>query len=247
MTKTIKLTIDYEGTDFAGWQVQPSQRTVQGEIERALETVLRQPVRIVAAGRTDTGVHALGQVAHFRTESDMTEQRLMGALNGLLPRDIAIREVMRVSDGFNARYDARTRTYRYTIATKKVAVNRRYSWAVPYSLDFDRLAESTVPLDGECDIRGFSRGEDGDDYSTIVFSNRWTREGDFIVFEISAIRFFHHAVRSIVGTAVEVGRGKLPPGIVRKILKTRNRSLAGPTAPARGLCLVNIDYGDTES
>lgn len=247
MMKTIKLTIDYDGTNFAGWQVQPNQRTVQGEIEHALETVLRHPVRTVGAGRTDTGVHASGQTAHFHTESDITEHRLIGSLNGILPEDIAIREVKHVTDDFNARFDARARSYRYTIATKKVAINRHYSWMVPYNLDFDRLAKSTTALDGECDIRGFSRGEDSDDYRTIIFDNRWSHEGDFIYFDISAIRFFHHAVRSIVGTAVEVGRGKLPPGTVREILETRNRRLAGPTAPARGLCLMNIDYGDGET
>jgi len=240
--RTFKLLLEYDGTDFAGWQIQPDQRTVQGEVEDALGRILRQPVRLTAAGRTDAGVHASGQVAGFNTGSDFGAGRLKKALNALLPRDITVVDAAEVHPGFNARFDAKSRTYRYTLSGRKTSVGRAYAWHVKYNLSRELLEEATHPLNGKCSLEGFSKKNDDDDYSTIVYNNMWTFKENLMIFEVCAIRFFQHAVRSIVGTAVEIARGKEPPELISRILETGDRSLAGPLAPARGLCLVKVDY-----
>ena len=130
------------------------------------------------------------------------------------------------------------------MAERRLSIGRSYAWQVPYKIDRDLLAASTACLSGSCNLRGFSKGNDGDDYSTIIFNNRWTFDGALGIFEISAVRFFHHAVRSIVGSAMKVASGKASPDLLQRILETRNRKLAGPTAPAAGLCLVGVEYGE---
>ena len=240
--RTIKLVIEYDGTAYAGWQVQPDVRTVQGEIEAAIEHVTGSFTRLTGAGRTDAGVHAAGQVAHGNIISDMAPDRLCRALNGVLPRDITIVEAAEAPVGFSARFDATSRTYRYTISRRRLAIGRAYAWEAPYRLDFGLLEAATVPLDGACNLRGFSKGQDEEDYETIIFRNSWTEHDHLVIFEISAIRFFHHAVRSIVGTAVDIARGKAEPDRITRVLNTRDRDLAGPTAPAKGLCLHSISY-----
>ena len=242
--RTIKLILEYDGTRFFGWQAQPGKRTVQLVVEEALERILHHPVRLTVAGRTDAGVHATGQVAGFATASDMELGRLARALNGVLPRDVSVLEAAEIPQGFHARYDARLRTYRYTISNRRISVGRNYSWQVRYRLSRELMEESTRCLYGTCDLRGFSKGKEGNDYSTVIAKNQWTFSGNFMIFEISAVRFFHYSVRSIVGSAVEVGRGKESPDLLQRILQTGDRSLAGPTAPAHGLCLVHVDYGD---
>jgi len=239
---TLKLVLEYDGTDFAGWQVQPDQRTVQGEIEDALARILGHPVRLTAAGRTDAGVHASGQVAGFKTTSDFGAGRLKRALNAVLPGDITVMEIDEVHDTFNARFDAKSRMYRYTLTDRKISVNRAYAWRVKYSLTRELLKEATRPLCGVCSLEGFSKKNDDDDYATIVYNNGWTFNENLMIFEVCAIRFFQHAVRTIVGTAVEVARGKESPDLIGRVLETGDRSLAGPLAPARGLCLVKVDY-----
>ncbi|MFA6472661.1 MAG: tRNA pseudouridine(38-40) synthase TruA, partial [Candidatus Latescibacterota bacterium] len=142
-----------------------------------------------------------------------------------------------------ARYDALSRNYRYTLSERKSPLSRFYSWQVKYHLSRELLEEATRSLVGRCNLRGFSKGADDEDFSTIIFKNSWEFTGNLMIFNVSAVRFFHHAVRSIVGSAVEVARGKESPDFLERILKTGDRSLAGPTAPATGLCLVSVDYG----
>jgi tRNA pseudouridine38-40 synthase len=242
--RTIRLTIEYDGGRFSGWQVQPGKRTVQGDVENALERILHHPVRLTAAGRTDAGVHATGQVAGFTTCADMETRRLARALNGVLSRDVTVIAVDEAPPGFHARFDARSRTYRYTISNRRISVGRAYAWQVRAPLSTALLEEATRCLDGACDLRGFSKGADEEDFSTVILKNLWMFSEHLMIFEISAIRFFHHSVRSIVGSAVEVARGAEPPDLLVRILQTRDRSLAGPTAPAHGLCLVHVDYGE---
>jgi len=244
VNRTLKMTIEYDGTGFSGYQVQPGRRTVQQSVEKALEIILGSPVRIVAAGRTDAGVHAVGQVVSFSTGSSLEPRRLTTALNGVLPPDIAVVAMEEAPPGFNARFDAISRSYRYTITDRKISIGRSHAWRVRYCLERGALEESTRPLEGECDLRGFSRKNETGDYSTVIMKNSWTFEDNFMIFDIRAMRFFHHAVRSIVGTAVDVARGKLPPDTFARILETGDRSLAGTTAPAHGLCLVSVDYGE---
>jgi tRNA pseudouridine38-40 synthase len=242
--RTFMLTLEYDGTRFAGWQVQPGMRTVQRVVEEALERILHHPVRLNAAGRTDAGVHASGQVIGFSTSSGIEPGKLARALNGILPRDVSVLDSREVGPDFHARYDARMRTYRYTISTRRISIGRSYVWRITCPLSPDLIEESTRCLDGRCDLRGFTKGGDETDCTTVIEKNRWTFSGNLIIFEISAVRFFHHAVRSIVGSAVEVGRGKESPDLLRRILLTGDRSLAGPTAPPYGLCLVRVEYGD---
>lgn len=241
---TYKLVLEYDGGKFAGWQVQPGERTVQQTVEDALKRILGCDTRIVAAGRTDAGVHAFGQVAGFSAETDMGTERLLKSINGVLPKDVSVTGIEVVPDGFNARFDAVARTYRYTMSDRRLSVGRQYAWHVRYNLSRSLLEQATEPLEGECDLRGFSKGTDDEDYTTIILKKSWTFRDNFMILDISAIRFFHHAVRSIVGTAVEIARGKENPDLTGRILASRDRSLAGPTAPACGLCLVHVEYGD---
>jgi len=242
--RTLKLVLEYDGTDFAGWQIQPDVRTVQKTVEDSIEMILQHPVSVKASGRTDAGVHAAGQVANFKTVSTIEVERLKRALNGVLPRDVTVLEIAETHGDFNTRYDAVSRTYRYTMSDRRLSMARNSAWHVKYKLSRELLEASTRPLYGRCDLRGFSKSNNGDDYSTIIFKNFWEFRENLMIFEISAKRFFHHSVRSIVGSAVEVARGKEPVDLLQRILDTRDRSLAGPTAPALGLCLVRIDYGE---
>jgi len=241
---TFKLILEYDGSHFSGWQAQPERRTVQGELEKALETALRHPIRVTVAGRTDAGVHAAGQTAGFETDVEIDPLRLKKTLNGILPRDVTVVELAATYPGFHARYDARSRTYRYTISDRRISIGRNHVWHVKSRISRELLEEATRPVIGQCNLRGFSKGSEHDDYSTVIFKNLWMFERNLMIFEITAVRFFHHAVRSIVGSAVEVARGREKPDFLRRILETGDRSLAGPTAPARGLCLVRVDYGE---
>jgi tRNA pseudouridine38-40 synthase len=240
-----RCIIEYDGTEFAGWQIQPGQRTVQGAVEDSIARILGERVRVVAAGRTDAGVHALGQVISFSTASGMSTRKMLKAFNAVLPDDVTVVRIDEAPVGFDARYDACARTYRYTISHTRCSIGRSYKWRIRYPVSHELLAEATRPLVGKLDLRGFSKRNEDDDYRTIVYKNDWTFKENEMIFEITAIRFFHHTVRSIVGSAVEVARGKEKPDLLERIIITGDRSLAGPTAPACGLCLVHVEYEDT--
>jgi tRNA pseudouridine38-40 synthase len=242
--RTLKLLLEYDGTRFAGWQIQPDARTVQYVIEQTLETILHQPVSITAAGRTDAGVHALGQVASCTITSEIDLSRLHRALNGILPKDVTVLTIAEMPQGFNARYNARSRTYRYTMSDRRISIGRQYVWHVKYNLSRELLKESVRFLNGHCNLKGFSKGDNETDFATFFHTITWIFQDHLMICELSAVRFFHHSVRSIIGTVVQVARGKVQPDIIQRILETGDRSLAGPTAPARGLCLVNVAYGD---
>jgi tRNA pseudouridine38-40 synthase len=242
--RSCRLVLEYDGTGFSGWQVQPAERTVQDEVEKALAQILRHPVRVVAAGRTDAGVHAAGQTVNFKTSSGIEITRLKKAINSVLPKDVTILDAAETYPNFNARFDAISRTYRYTISDRRLSVGRSYAWHTKYTLSRELLSEATRPLEGGCSLEGFSKKNDKDDYTTIIFNNSWTFKDNLMIFEIRAVRFFHNAVRGIVGSAVEVARGNEPPDLLGRILETKDRSLAGPVAPPHGLCLVSVDYGE---
>jgi tRNA pseudouridine38-40 synthase len=244
--RTLKMTIEYDGTHFYGWQVQPGKRTVQKEVESALEKIFHHSVKLTVAGRTDAGVHAAGQVIGCRTSSMIENNLLKKGLNGILPHDIAVIEIAEAAPDFHARYDALSRTYRYTISDRKSPLVRQHVWQIRYHLSRELLEKATRPLEGKCNLRGFSKGDEDEDFSTIIFKNRWNFFDNLMIFEISAVRFFHHAVRSIVGSAVEVGRGKESPDFLKRILETCDRTLAGPTAPATGLCMLSVDYKEKD-
>ncbi|MCR4440126.1 MAG: tRNA pseudouridine(38-40) synthase TruA [bacterium] len=243
MTRNLKLVLEYDGTDFCGWQRQPGVRTVQGELERVLEQLLQHPVNVTAAGRTDVGVHAQGQVVNFFTERHMQTTRLLRGLNALLPPDVRALEVEEVPAGFHARCSALARVYRYRIATRPRAIGRQHVWHYPRPLDLQLMRRALQPLLGEHDFRSFCRAEaELPHYRCCIEEASWSECQDELWLDIRANRFLHGMVRTIVGTLVEVGRGKISAESVEKMLQARNRRAAGPTAPAQGLCLLRVVY-----
>ena len=242
----LKLTVEYEGTHYQGWQVQPGVPTVQEVLERALATALREAVRVRGAGRTDAGVHACGQVAAVhvsRVPADLG--RLRRSLNALTPGDVAVREISLVDDAFDPRRDARSRVYEYRILNAPVPSPfwRRHAWHVPEPLDARAMDEAAAALVGEHDFAAF-RGADAEPVRSTVRRVLESRvdAGPLLVYRIEATAFLKHMVRNIAGTLVEVGRGERAPGAMRDLLAGRDRTRAGATAPAHGLMLVAIRY-----
>jgi tRNA pseudouridine38-40 synthase len=241
--RTIKLVIEYDGTDFVGWQEQQNGRSVQEEIAKSLSTVLQHPVTLTGAGRTDSGVHARGQVAHFQTPSSMTAESLDRALSGLLPADIVIRSVEEVHLSFHARYDADSRMYRYYINRAPVAIGSRYSWYVRYALNGEAMNAAAAIICGEHDFEAFSKvGTAYKHFRCTVLRSQWDVFPDTLVYEIRANRFLRGMVRVLVGTMIDVGRGFTSVEDFRTILSSRDRARAGTAAPPHGLFLEDVHY-----
>jgi len=245
-SRTVKLTIEYDGTDFAGWQVQPGQRTVQGELERAFTDLAGEDTRVTGAGRTDAGVHALGQVAHVTVALDLPCERLAGAVNARLERDSRVLLVEDVPEDFHARFDATSRSYVYLIGATESPLWRRNRWFVSAELDLPAMRTALAVLEGEQDFSSFClAGSEPDHHRCRVTSISLESQfdlGGMHTLRITANRFLRGMVRSIVGTAVEVGRGKVSPGEFEEILNARDRGAAGPTAPPHGLYLRAVRY-----
>ena len=248
--KNFRLTIEYDGTHYHGWQVQPNLRSIQQEIEAAIETMTREKIRLLASGRTDAGVHALGQVANFSCNSAITPAELQKGLNSILPDDIVIRHATEVRPRFHARYDATGKLYRYHILNQTVpsAIDRRYTWWIRSPLDLTAMAEAGSHIIGEHDFKAFE-GAGSPRSHTIreVVKAHFTSgpKGRRITFDIQANGFLRYMVRNIVGTLVDVGLHKKSPVQVKEILDARDRSLAAATAPANGLFLVEVYYDES--
>lgn len=244
---TYRLTVEYDGAGFCGWQVQPGQPTIQQALEDAASTALRTSVSIVGSGRTDAGVHARGQVAHFVINEEIDTYGLLASLNGLLPVGIAVRSITRAEDGFHARYDARLRLYHYYVTTGYRALDRHIRWRIRSETDFDLMNQAARLLEGEHDFDAFCRTQSGTENRIChVHTAVWLREsleGDWR-FEITANRFLHGMVRTIVGTLLEVGHGKRPISDVSRILASADRREAGPSAPSFGLVLERVCYSE---
>ena len=241
----IKLTIEYDGTNYHGWQIQPNGTTIQEVLEQALEKILGVKTRLNGSGRTDAGVHALGQVANFVYAADIDLRRLLKGLNGVTPPDIVVKQVEAVPDSFDARRDGRSRVYMYRIWNHPFpsAFHRRFSWHVHDPLDLSSMQEAIRCLEGEHNFASFqAAGCDALHPIRKIYSNSLSREGDFLVYTIEATAFLRHMVRNIVGTLVEVGRGERSPREFAELLKAQDRTQAGPTAPAYGLFLVEVRY-----
>ncbi len=244
--RTLRLVLEYDGTDFVGWQSQKSGRTVQDALEQALHTLLKEPVRLIGSGRTDAGTHALGQIAHFQTDAALPTHQLLRSLNGLLPPDIAVRTADEVAADFHARYSATRKRYRYRIHQGKAAVNRTQVWTYYPALSLTPMAAAARSLCGEHSYGAFCKQDPIPEHLTChVFDAVWTQRGTELVFEIEANRFLRHMVRILVGTMVEIGRGTRPPEAIVELLASGDRSAAGATAPARGLCLLWVAYPDS--
>ncbi len=243
MARNLKLTIEYDGTDFAGWQIQASERTVQGEMEKVLTTILGKKTELVGSGRTDSGVHAFGQVANFNVGGEVDAAKLLHSLNSMLPNDVVIRELSEVPEDFHARYSAISRIYSYRIHLGRSALNHRYLWELLYDLGLEELKWCAEAIRGEHDFTSFCVAKSQkDDCSCEVMVADWKKVGRELLFHIEADRFLHTMVRSLVGTMVEVGRGFLPKEEFGEIVTLKDRTEAGPTAPAKGLCLVAVRY-----
>ncbi len=239
----------YDGTDFAGWQVQPGRSTVQGELADAIERVCGERVVPQGSGRTDAGVHALGQVASFAIQSPIPAEKLQFALNNTLPKAIRVVEVEMKSAEFHARKSAKAKTYRYRISREPVTPPflARYVWHYPYPLDELAMSGAADVVAGEHDFTSFAasdpeKGKDEGSNVRRIFSSAWKREEHELIYEVRGAGFLHHMVRNLVGTFILVGKGTLSRQRLIEILAAQDRSLAGPTAPAHGLCLMSVEY-----
>jgi tRNA pseudouridine38-40 synthase len=241
---TVRLDIEYDGAGFRGWARQPGLRTVQGEVETALATVLREPIELTVAGRTDTGVHALGQVASFETGAQPPED-LMRRLNGLAPDDMAVVEASIVADGFNARHDARSRSYRYRLLARSspspFELGKALWW--PHQVDREALEACAAALVGTHDFTAFTPTQtDHVRFDRDILSASWTGEGDILSFRITADAFMRNMVRVLVGTQLEVASGRRSVASFRELLQGAPRTAAGDTAPPHGLYLESVSY-----
>jgi tRNA pseudouridine38-40 synthase len=243
--RCFKVTVEYDGTEFAGFQYQVGQRSVQDEIERAILKLTGQSVRISGAGRTDTGVHALGQVIGFRAETRIPIERMTAALNSALPRDIAAVRVEEVDADFHARFSAKSRAYVYAILNRpdRSALFGRFAWHVASELDIGAMADGAGRMVGVGDFVAWAN-ETSETKTTIreVSRCRLRRHGQFIVVSMRANGFLRGMVRNVVGTLVEVGAGKRAPEDIERITESKDRGRAGPSAPPHGLCLTKVQY-----
>jgi tRNA pseudouridine38-40 synthase len=241
----IKLTLEYDGTNYHGWQLQQNAVTLQGTLEAVLQRLFNQRVRVRVAGRTDAGVHALGQVVSFASEQVTDLNRLHRSLNALLPPDIAVTRVEEVPESFNPRRDALSRAYQYRMWNYSwpSALWTRYSWHIPFPLDTEAMNQAAILLVGDHDFSSFQGADsvERNPWRTVLQSTLQQKDA-FLVYEIEARSFLRHMVRNIVGTLVDVGRGALSAEDFTRIFAARDRTRAGPKAPPQGLFLVEVKY-----
>ena len=254
--RNLKLILSYDGKDFAGWQVQPGQTTVQGALASAIGRLSAENVLPQGSGRTDAGVHALAQVASFQTASAIPAENWVRALNDILPPAIRVLEATEAAPEFHARKSARAKTYRYRIYRGAICPPflARYVWHYPYPLEESAMIAAAGVVVGEHDFTSFAAvdpervermaAEENTHTTNIrtIFSSAWAREGDELIYTVRGSGFLHHMVRNLVGTFMLMGKGTLSLQDLRRILEARERNAAGPTAPASGLYLVGVEY-----
>jgi len=250
MPRNFKLTLAYDGTDFHGWQMQPALPTIQSILAESIGRITGEKVVPQGSGRTDAGVHALAQVASFAIESSIPSRNLMVALNDILPAAIRVTAAEEVGADFHARHSATGKSYRYRIFRGEVCPPHlaRYVYHHPYPLDESQMKKAAQTLIGDHDFTSFAavdpekgREEEGSNVRNITRSE-WQREGDELIYTVEGNGFLHHMVRNLVGTFLLVGKVSLTPEDLSRILQSKNRSAAGPTAPATGLWLVSVRY-----
>ncbi|HEX3353013.1 MAG: tRNA pseudouridine(38-40) synthase TruA [Terriglobales bacterium] len=248
--RNLKLLLAYDGTEFAGWQVQPGAPTIQGALASAIGRVTGENVLPQGSGRTDAGVHALGQVASFVTASPIPADNLVNALNDVLPATIRVLEAAEMPPEFHARKSARAKTYHYRMHRAAICPPfvARYVWHYPYPLDEAGMQEIAAGIVGQLDFTSFAavdpeRGREGE-VSNVreIFSSNWQRQSDELIYTVRGSGFLHHMVRNLVGTFLLVGKGTIKPCDLPRILAARARAAAGATAPASGLHLVSVEY-----
>lgn len=246
--RRIRITLSYDGADFHGWQVQPGLPTIQSALEEVLTGIEGSPVRVEGSGRTDAGVHALGQVAAFSLTNPIPVANLVKAINRLLPRDIRVLDASEAAPDFHPRFHAVAKTYEYRILRSEICppFDRRYVFHHPYPLDEDRIVELASVLEGEHDFSAFAASDERDElgYSKVrrIFSSAANRRGDLLIYRVRGSGFLKHMVRNIVGVLMESGKGNLTRGDIEARLTPACTIPAGPSAPARGLFLVSVEY-----
>ena len=247
--RNLKLTIAYDGTDFAGWQIQPEAATIQGVLSSAIGRLTGEKVLPQGSGRTDAGVHALAQVATFQTDSVIPAGNFVIALNDILPPSIRIMVAEEVGSEFHPRKSAQAKTYRYRIYREAICppLLARYVWHYPYPLDGNAMRDAALRVEGEHDFTSFAavdpeRRREGLSNVRRIYSSQWRRESCELIYEVRGSGFLHHMVRNLIGTFLLVGKGTLQPTDLTRILEAKERSAAGATAPASGLYLVNVEY-----
>jgi tRNA pseudouridine38-40 synthase len=243
--RTIRLIIEYDGTDYVGWQFQTNGRSVQEEVEKAIKQIFQSDIRVTGGGRTDAGVHARGQVASFILEQDIEIEvdQFAKSMNSVLPHSIVVRDAAEVAMGFNARYDAKNRRYAYFISQEPTSIQRNFCWQIYQKLDVELMQKCAQQITGEHSFRSFCKVDtDLHQHSCTISSAEWKEKDRSLIFEITANRFLHGMVRTLVGTMVNVGRGHTKIEEFAAILEARDRSMAGMSAPAKGLFLEEILY-----
>ena len=243
--RNIKLTIEYDGRDFNGWQKQPNKLNVQGEIEKAIFLVTGEEVEIYGSGRTDAGVHALGQVANFKTNSNIPIEKISYAINSKLKKSIRIKEAKEVSSNFHSRYNCKEKTYRYIINNSEqgTAIFRNLEYHISTPLNIEAMKKAATYFEGEHDFKGFkASGTSNKSSIRTIYKAKVKKEKEKIIIELTGNGFLYNMVRIISGTLADVGLGKIDSEMIPKIIESKDRELAGKTLPPYGLYLVNVKY-----
>ncbi len=244
MTRTI-LQVEYDGTAYAGYQLQPQHPSIQGEIEKALHKLYKKAIRIHASGRTDAGVHAIYQIIHFTPPRALPNLNLKAALNTLLPKDIRVIATAKGNEDFHARFSARERQYRYMISTQNTALDRDRVWQIYQELDYDSMKACAGLFIGEHDFTSFCSAQAEVDHKRcIIYRSYWEKEGNNLIYHIHGNRFLHSMVRSLVGSMVEVGKGRLTVNDLRNMFESEDRGSGAVTAPPQGLTLMYVKYDE---
>ena len=244
--KNFKLTIQYDGTNYSGWQIQKEQKTVQGSLKQSVEDIIHHDnVNIVGSGRTDSGVHSLGQVINMKIETNMNEIEMLKSLNSKLPYDIRVLNSKIVNENFNARFSARKREYIYQITTNSTPFNYKYYWRYPYKYNLNILNDCADIVCDKINFDNFCKhSPDVDNYKCNIYNSLWIKEDDGLKYNISANRFLHHMVRMLVGTMLEVSRGKLTKDEFINLFNLSDNKKYILTAPSKGLYLSRVFYED---
>lgn len=243
--KNIRLTIEYDGKDFNGWQKQPNKLNIQGEIERAIEEITGEKVDLIASGRTDAGVHALAQMANFKTNSNLPVEKYPIALNTKLKKSIRIQKAEEVEEDFHSRYHCKQKKYRYVINNSEQgsSIYRNLEYFVPNKLNVEKMQEAVKYFEGEHDFKAFkASGTSSKSSVRTIYKTNVEKQGDRIVIELTGNGFLYNMVRIIAGTLVEVGLGKIEPNEIPEIIEKGERARAGKTLPPQGLYLVKVEY-----
>ena len=243
--RNIKLVIEYDGKSFNGWQKQPNKLNIQGEIEKAIEEITGEKIDLIASGRTDAGVHSLGQVANFKTNSTIDVEKIPYAINSKLKKSIVIKSAEEVLERFHSRYSVHSKTYRYTINNSKfgTALYRDMEYHFPIELDEKKMQKAAKFFEGEHDFKAFkASGTSSKSSVRTIYKATVERKDDRVIIELTGNGFLYNMVRIIAGTLIDVGIGKIKPEEVKEIIEKKERKNAGKTLPARGLCLLKVDY-----